>query len=69
MPDLRRPQFYNNEALLSGGALFSSHPEALSLSCNDANATHASSNIPIDYGNFSESYLAGRVAETMKMGG
>ncbi|KAG2438083.1 hypothetical protein HXX76_005692 [Chlamydomonas incerta] len=61
------PQFYNNEALLSGGALFSSHPEALSLSCNDANATHASSNRPIDYGNFSEPYLAGRVTETMKM--
>ncbi|KAG2450703.1 hypothetical protein HYH02_004541 [Chlamydomonas schloesseri] len=61
------PQFYNNEALLSGGALFSSHPEALSLSCNDANATHTSSNQPIDYANFSESYLAGRVAETMKM--
>ncbi|GFR52729.1 hypothetical protein Agub_g15283 [Astrephomene gubernaculifera] len=56
------PRFYNNEADRSGGALFASHPEALSLVCGGEASTGVAGNATSD----DDSYLAGRVLVAMQ---
>ncbi|GIM14711.1 hypothetical protein Vretimale_17650 [Volvox reticuliferus] len=62
------PRFFNNEAARSGGALFSSHPEALSMVC-DENVTSTASGfsalMPSDT-LLNESALAEQVLMAMK---
>lgn len=65
------PKFSNNEARRSGGALYASHPEALSLVCEGSNNNSSSPplNRPIDYAaGFDEAYLGARVLEAMQKG-
>ncbi len=66
-----RPKFSNNEARRSGGALYASHPEALSLVCEGSNNNSSTPplNKPIDYAaGFDEPYLGARVLEAMQKG-
>ncbi|GIL88007.1 hypothetical protein Vretifemale_16001, partial [Volvox reticuliferus] len=61
------PHFFNNKAARSGGALYSSHPEALSMVC-DEHVDNASS-LPVlmpNYADFNESALAEQVLMAMK---
>ncbi|GIL61099.1 hypothetical protein Vafri_15500, partial [Volvox africanus] len=58
------PRFFNNEAARSGGALFSSHPEALSMVCNVSSTL----TLPLsmkDFTSFNESALAEQVQDAM----
>ncbi|KXZ48949.1 hypothetical protein GPECTOR_24g239 [Gonium pectorale] len=55
------PRFFRNEAARSGGALFASHPEALSLVCDAVDNP-----LSINYGAFDESKMADKVLDAMK---
>ncbi|GIM01577.1 hypothetical protein Vretimale_6365 [Volvox reticuliferus] len=59
------PRFFNNKAARSGGALYSSHPEALSMVC-DEHVGNASSLPVLNYADFNESALAEQVLMAMK---
>ncbi|KAG2491319.1 hypothetical protein HYH03_010325 [Edaphochlamys debaryana] len=60
------PHFQSNIAQRSGGALFASHPEALSLLCGTQDTGDGGVNLPIDFANFSDINLSGRVMTAMR---